>query len=315
MRRTIDARLVDRVALTDEVCAFTFEAVGATFGALEAGAHIDVHLESDLVRNYSLTDWDEAGQWVSVAVKAEPDGRGGSLAMHQLSVGHFLRIGGPRNNFQLKVAEQPIVLLGGGIGITPLYAMAKALRRLNRNFDIRYFVRSRGMAAFDAQLRKLQLGERYQLHCDDVDGLPDVWQMIEQRPADTHYYVCGPEVLLNALQKASEEQQRGTIFFERFAAVPNRSAGPNRSFEIVLDSTGETLEVPADNSILQVLRAAGHDVDYGCSEGTCGTCILDVLGGDIDHRDFILTDEEKSAGDCMCVCVSRAASPRLVLDL
>jgi vanillate O-demethylase ferredoxin subunit len=315
MRRTIDAQLVDRMELTGEVCAFTFEAVGASFGALDAGSHIDVHLGGDLVRSYSLTDWDEAGRWVSVAVKAEPDGRGGSLAMHQLSVGGLVRIGGPRNNFPLTVSEHPIVLLGGGIGITPLYAMAKALRRLRRSFDIRYFVRAREMAAFDAQLRKLELGERYQLHCDDVDGLPDMRQIIAQRPAATHYYVCGPEVLLNAIQKASDELQRGTIFFERFAAVPSRSAGRNRSFEIVLDSSGETLEVPSDSSILQVLRAAGHDVDYSCGEGTCGTCILDVLGGDIDHRDSILTDEEKSAGDCICACVSRAASPRLILDL
>ena len=315
MKRTIDAQLVDRVELTREVCAFTFEAVGASFGAVDAGSHIDVHLANDLTRSYSLTDWDEAGRRISVAVKAEPDGRGGSLAMHQLSVGDHVRIGGPRNNFPLTVSEHPIVLLGGGIGITPLYAMAKALQRLRRSFDIRYFVRSREMAAFDAPLRKLQLGERYQLHCDDVDGLPDVRRMLEERTAATHYYVCGPEVLLNAIQKLSAELQRGTIFFERFAAVPDHSAGRNRSFEIVLDSSGETLEVPSDSSILQVLRAAGHDIDYSCGEGTCGTCILDVLGGDIDHRDSILTDEEKSAGNCMCICVSRAASPRLILDL
>lgn len=315
MRHTINARLVAKTDLTGAVCAFTFEAVGASFEALDAGSHIDVHLGGDRVRSYSLTDWDEAGRWVSVAVKAEPDGRGGSLAMHQLPVGGLVRIAGPRNNFPLTVSEHPMVLLGGGIGITPLYAMAKALRRLRRSFEIRYFVRGREMAAFDAQLRKLELGERYQLHCDDVDGLPDVRQMIEQRPAATQYYVCGPEALLNAVQKTSEELQRGTIFFERFAAVPGRPAGPDRSFEIVLDSSGETLEVPSDSSILQVLRAAGHDIDYGCGEGTCGTCILDVLGGDIDHRDSILTDEEKSAGNSMCICISRAAGPRLILDL
>lgn len=315
MERTIDARLVDRAALSGEICAFTFEAVGASFGALQAGAHIDVHLGGELVRSYSAIEWDEAGRRVSVAVKVEPKGRGGSLAMHRLSVGELVRIRGPRNNFPLAESAHPIVLLGGGIGITPIYAMAKDLLRRGRGFDIRYFVRSRDLAAFDIHLRNLRLGARYQLHCDDVDGLPDVWQIIEQRPADTHYYVCGPEVLLNAFQKASEELRRGTVLFERFAAAPIRSADANESFEIVLDSAGETLEVPPDKSILQVLRAAGHDVDYSCGEGTCGTCILDVLGGDIDHRDSILTDEERSAGNCICVCVSRAAGPRLVLDV
>lgn len=199
--------------------------------------------------------------------------------------------------------------------MTPLYAMAKTLKGLGRDFEMHYFVRSREQAAFHPHLRDLDLAERYRLHCDDVDGLPDFWRILEQRPADTHYYVCGPEVMLNAVQKASDEQGRGTVAFERFAALSGLSAGEDQPFEIVLDSTGETIDVPADKTILQVLRGAGHDVDYSCGEGTCGTCVLDVLEGDIDHRDSILDDEERAAGDCLCICVSRAAGTRLVLGL
>lgn len=315
MRQTANARLVERRQLATDICSFTFERADGRFTGLEAGAHVSVHLGDDLARSYSLTDWDEQGRWLRVAVKREPEGRGGSIAMHRLQVGQLLPISGPHNNFPVGATDRPVVLLGGGIGVTPLYAMARTLARLDHDFELHYYVRSRDLAAFDTAVGGLGLGDRYHLHCDDVDGLPDFWTMLHERPGNTFYYVCGPEVMLNAVQKASDELRRGTIVFERFSAAPSPHEGPETAFDIVLDSTGETLHVPADTTILQALRKAGHDIDYNCTEGTCGTCILDVLEGEIDHRDSILTEDEKLAGDCLCVCVSRAGGPRLVLDL
>jgi ferredoxin-NADP reductase len=210
---------------------------------------------------------------------------------------------------------QPIVLIGGGMGLTPIYAMAQALCRDGRPLDLYHMVRTRTAAAFDAPLRALGLNDSYHLHCDDVDGLPDFIGLLNSYPGDTHVYVCGPEVMLTAVQAARDELNRGTIFFERFSAVPGADDRARQPFRVALKSTGEEFEVPAEKSILHVLRAAGHEVDYACSEGACGTCITDVLEGEIDHRDSFLTEEERLAGDCMCICVSRARSARLLLDL
>jgi vanillate O-demethylase ferredoxin subunit len=315
MAGVVNARVVERVSLSSEVCGLTLERVLGRFAGLEAGAHIDVHLDDDTVRQYSLTEWDEDGRRVSVAVKREPDGRGGSLAMHALAVGDVVPISDPRNNFRLAEGDKPRVLVAGGIGITPLYAMARALSADGLPFDLHYMVRSRSLAAFDGDLRALGLGEAYHLSCDDEDGIPDFMRLVERYPRDTRFYVCGPEVMLTAMQKASEELAIGSVSFERFAAVPSTESVDTRSFQLVLNSSEEVYDVPADRSILQVLREAGRDVDWGCTEGVCGTCITDVLEGDIEHRDSILSDEEQQAGDCMCICVSRAKGSRLVLDL
>lgn len=315
MADLMSARLVESTPLSEDITRFTLEAVETPFPDCAAGAHIDVRLPNGLIRNYSLTDWDSDGRRVSVAVKLEPAGRGGSAAMHALEVGCLLEVSQPRNTFALRTDDEPIVLIGGGIGITPLYAMARSLREAGRPYELHYLVRTRQLAAFDERIRSLALGDAYQLHCDDSDGLPEFQSLLKAHPADTHYYVCGPEVMLNAVQSACEDLRRGTIFFERFAAAPQVDDGPQESFNVALRSTGEELEVPADRSILEVLRSAGHDVDYACSEGACGTCITDVLEGEIEHRDSILTDEERADGGCMCICVSRARCNRLVLDL
>lgn len=315
MRDLFSARLVGSTPLSGDVTRFTFEAVDASFPDCAAGAHIDVHLPNGLIRNYSLTDWEPDGRRVSVAVKLEPAGQGGSVAMHALEAGSDLRVSRPRNTFSLRSEAEPIVLVGGGIGITPLYAMARSLRAAGRSFELHYLVRTHALAAFDGQLRELGLGEAYQLHCDDADGPPEFQSLLKAHPSNTHYYVCGPEAMLGAVRSASEDLRRGTVFFERFSAVPQADNGPQESFRVAVRSTGEELAVPAEKSILEVLRDAGHDVDYACSEGACGTCITDVLEGEIDHRDSILTDEERADGDCMCICVSRARCARLVLDL
>lgn len=153
------------------------------------------------------------------------------------------------------------------------------------------------------------------LHCDDTDGFADFTGLLAAYPEQAHVYVCGPEAMLHAVLEASEVGGHGTVFFERFAAIKQAPHRPDRAFQVTVASTGAQYEVPAGVTILKVLRTAGLDVDYGCTEGACGSCITDVLEGEIDHRDSILTDDERDAGDCMCICVSRATGLRLVLDL
>lgn len=313
---TTRAGLLRREQLSDDVCLLTFAAESGRFRGCEPGAHVSVHLGPDLVRSYSLTHWTPDGAELTVAVKAERDGRGGSLAMHRLVPGAIVELSGPRNNFPVATPEAtPIVLLAGGIGVTPLYAIARSLTAAGRGFELHYLTRSASEAAFDRLLGDLGLAERYLPHHDDTDGLLDLVALLGRQPAETHYYVCGPEPMLAAVQEASSTLGRGVVHFERFTAVEIDSAAPQTGFVVALASTGEEHQIPEDRSILQVLRDAGHDIDYACSEGTCGTCITDVLEGEIDHRDSILTPEEQAEGDCMCLCVSRACSARLVLDL
>lgn len=312
---TVRARLVKKEPLSSEICNFTFEAVGRGFAGQEAGSHVDVFLGPELVRNYSVWEWGDGGEYLSIAVKREDNGRGGSLAMHNLSVGVEVQLGGPRNNFPIVSDGQPIVLVGGGIGITPIYAMARALEHAGRDFEVYYLVRSYELAAFNPMFQKLELGDRYHLHCDDTDGFVDFSGLINAHPVDTHYYVCGPEVLLERIRKTSVEHERGTVFYERFSPVAEAQSNPNFPFEVVIHSSSESIHVPENQSILSALRDRGYSVDFSCSNGLCGSCITDVLEGEIDHRDSVLDDEERESGDCMCICVSRAKSSRLVLDL
>lgn len=315
MADIIRARLAKKNYLSDEICNFTFEAIDGVFESFDAGCHVDVFLGSELVRNYSVWEWQDDGKAFSVAVKREDNGRGGSLAMHQLQQGAEVDIGGPRNHFALQSKDEPIVLIGGGIGVTPIYSMACELKKSGRECHVYYLVRSQEHAAFDALFSDLELGENYHLHCDEVDGFLDFDAFVLNHPENTHYYICGPEPLLNRLQTVSAEHQRGTVYFERFAAPATQEEVENTSFTVVINSSGENIEIPSDQSILSVLKGKGFDVHYGCSSGLCGSCITDVLEGEIEHRDNVLNDEERADGDCMCICVSRAKSDVLVLDI
>ncbi|OXY83132.1 PDR/VanB family oxidoreductase [Oceanimonas doudoroffii] len=315
MADTIRARLAKKNYLSDEICNFTFEAIDGAFESFEAGCHVDVFLGPDLVRNYSVWEWQDDGTSFSVAVKREDNGRGGSLAMHQLELGVEIEIGGPRNNFALQSSDEPIVLIGGGIGVTPIYSMACELKKAGRDFSVYYLVRSHEHAAFDALFNQLELGDNYHLHCDEVDGFLDFDAFVLAQAEDCHYYICGPEPLLNRLQTVSAEHKRGTVYFERFAAPATEGDVENTPFTVVINSSGENIEIPSDQTILAVLKDKGFDIHYGCSSGLCGSCITDVLDGEIDHRDNVLDDEEKAEGDCMCICVSRAKSDVLVLDI
>ncbi|SMX26008.1 Phthalate dioxygenase reductase [Pelagimonas phthalicica] len=313
--QTMPARLISKTALSPDTSDFAFALLNGRCDGLEPGAHVDVHLGEGLTRQYSLWDWSDDQSVLHVAVKREDEGRGGSRAMHGLEVGAEVQLGGPRNHFALKPGKTFVTLIAGGIGATPLVAMARALRDEGRAFQVYYLARSMDLAAMDQEFHQLDLGDKYHPHCDDRDGMFDLQSVLSDLPEGSDVYTCGPEPMLNAVLDGSSLLKGGQVHFERFAAVENASEDENESFEVELRSTGAVYDVGPEDSILSVLQANDISVDFGCSEGLCGSCIVDVINGEVDHRDGILSSEEQATNSFMCTCVSRAKSARLVLDL
>ncbi|MGB0902853.1 PDR/VanB family oxidoreductase [Halocynthiibacter sp.] len=309
------AQLTRKTQLSPDTYDFRFEKQYGSFEGLEPGAHIDIHLSSDLVRQYSVWKWDADATALHVAVKIEDQGRGGSLAMHALEEGAIAQLGGPRNHFHLEENSSHKLLVAGGIGATPIFAMAQALKNQGADFQLLYLTRSKDFAAFDTAFQALELRDQYRLHCDDQDGMIDLPAVLHTLPVGSDIYTCGPEPMLNALLDAGSSLRGGCIHFERFAAAAELSEGENKSFDVEIQSTGNTYTIGPDETILGVLSDQGIHVDFGCSEGLCGSCIVDVIEGEVDHRDGMLSPEEKATNEFMCVCVSRAKYDKIVLDL
>ncbi|ONI84007.1 oxidoreductase [Saccharothrix sp. ALI-22-I] len=284
---------------------------GEPLPAWEPGAHLDLVLGPDLVRQYSLCG-DPADRSVfEVAVLHEPAGRGGSRHVHeQLATGSTLRIRGPRNNFPLVPAER-YLFIAGGIGITPIVPMLAAVHERGADWRLLYGGRTRSSMAFVAQLRE-QYGDRVIVAPQDETGLLDLDSFVSSEAPETAVYCCGPEPLLTAVE---QRLPPGRAHVERFTPKAGADSGERTSFEVELAQSGRTLVVPEDKSILHTLEEAGVTVLSSCQEGTCGTCETGVLEGVPDHRDSLLSEEEKQACDVMMICVSRSCGPRLVLDL
>ncbi|KAB8174024.1 PDR/VanB family oxidoreductase [Microbispora catharanthi] len=283
------------------------------------GAHVDLLLGPGLVRQYSLCGDPGDPSVFQVAVLREPGGRGGSAYVHdRLAEGDTIRVRGPRNRFGL--AESPRYLfVAGGIGITPILPMVEEAARRGCDWRLVYGGRTRTSMAFADRLVRQHPG-RVELCPQDETGLLDLDALLGVPRADTLVYCCGPEPLLAAAQERCASWPKGALRVERFVPAARNGAGTaegtaDGAFEVELALTGTTLTVPEGRSILEVVEEAGVAVLSSCREGTCGTCETAVLGGVPDHRDDLLTEEEREAGDVMFICVSRARSDRLVLEL
>jgi tetrachlorobenzoquinone reductase len=287
---------------------------GAALPAAEAGAHIGLHLPNGLFRQYSLLDASPNPASYTVGIKRDANGRGGSRYIHeQLRVGAALRIDAPRNNFPLVEDSRHTVLIAGGIGITPIWCMARRLQALGRDWTLHYACRSRPAAAF---VEPLQALGRVRFHFDAEAGAPlDLAPIIAAAPRDAHLYCCGPAPMLAGFEAGTASWPRGQIHVEYFSPKQTPAATAERAFALRLARSGRTLEVPADRSILEVLREAGIDAPSACEEGICGACESRVLSGTPDHRDSILSDELRAANDIMMICCSRSAGETLELDL
>ena len=281
---------------------------GGELPAFAAGAHVDVHIPGGFVRPYSIANgpW-ERDRYV-IGVPREANGRGGSIAMHdQVKEGDELRIGLPRNNFALAPDSGYYVLIAGGIGLTPILAMARELARSARRFELHVCTRSIERTPFQAALR--ELGDAVRLHHDGGDparGL-DVQALLDEQ-IGSDVYCCGPTGLMNAVREATSGWPMDAVHFEAFIA---RTGGA--PFEVRLRSSGACFTVGPEQTILQVLRANGVNVPSDCEAGSCGTCVTGLCEGEAEHRDVVLGPEERAKK--IAVCCSRAKSKSLTLDL
>jgi vanillate O-demethylase ferredoxin subunit len=313
-RGALTLRLRRTYPVADGIMAFEFaHPLGWRLPAWTAGAHVDVFVGPGLVRQYSLCgDARDRRSYTIAVLRCQPS-RGGSQAMHEtLRTGSLVRIGMPRNQFALAPQARHSVLVAGGIGITPILAMADALAARGERFDLHYACRSRAHAAF--RERMAHLGEVH-LYCKDEGRTLDLGVLLAARQEGTHLYVCGPAGLTEAV--LSEASRLGwpaeRVHTERFSPVDDIARG--RPFTLRLASSGRLVEVPADRSALAALADAGIIIPSSCGQGLCGSCVTGVLEGEPDHRDHCLTPEAHAANDCFTPCCSRARGAGLVLDL
>jgi len=286
---------------------------GATLPAWTPGAHVDLLLAPELIRQYSLCSSPSDSHTIRIGVLRERDGRGGSAFVHdRLTAGATVRVRGPRNHFPL--AGSPAYLfIAGGIGITPLLPMLAEADAAGADWELWYCGRSRATMSFTGELARY--GDRVHLVPKDEQGRLDLASVLGAPRADTLVYCCGPERLLADAEQHCAGWPAGALHLERFAARAVQAPLSEREFELVLARTGITLTVPAGRSVFDVVQDAGVSVLGSCHEGICGTCEQVVLEGEVDHRDSVLSAEEQAASETMMICVSRCPSGRLTLDL
>lgn len=296
--------VVERLDAAEGVVALTLGAApGTTLPPWTPGAHIDVHVSDEIVRQYSLCSAELLQDQWRIGVLREPASRGGSQAVHEkVSVGQQLLVSHPRNNFLLLPSKR-YLFIAGGIGVTPIISMIGQAERDGADWSLVYAGRSLKTMAFVDELSRY--GDRVRFVPEDTDGRVDFAAYLQEPQDATLVYCCGPEPLLNAVEEATAHWPNESLHTERF--IPKKiDAGGNVPFEVEFVESGLVMQIPADKSILEVAEEAGLPVISSCGEGTCGTCETQVAEGTPDHRDSILTDSEKERGDTMFICVSRS---------
>lgn len=311
--QSLDVVVLGRESVANGVVRITLGGPdGRTLPEWEPGAHIDVHLGS-VIRQYSLCSSPQERDRYQIAVLREPSSRGGSSYVHDhLAIGDRIRISPPRNHF-VQVDAAGYLFIAGGIGITPLIPMIEAAERKGADWRLVYGGRTAASMAFVDEL--LQYGVRVDLVPEDVLGSIDLAPVLSQPVPGTSVYCCGPEGLLRSVETLCAGWPAGSLHTERFSpVVGTRDVDADTAFEVRFAKSGVTLTVPPERSILEVAEDAGVPVVYSCEEGTCGSCETPILAGQPDHRDSVLSDEQRRASSSMMICVSRARSRQLVLD-
>jgi ferredoxin-NADP reductase len=304
-----------REVVADGVVTLTLaDPDGAELPDWTPGAHIDLIMADALTRQYSLCGHtSDRSEWV-VGVLLDPDSRGGSKFVHeQLHEGATIRVRGPRNHFPL-VSSPRYLFVAGGIGITPIRTMIDAAAARGAEWQLLYGGRTRASMAFVEELSGH--GGQVTIHPQDEHGLLPLAEVLGEPRDDTLVYSCGPEALLNAVEDCCQPWPEGSLHIERFAAkTVEAPTDALDTFSVECQRSGVTLTVTGEESIYEALDAAGVDVLGSCMEGVCGTCECDVVEGEPDHRDSVLSEAERARNDVIMICVSRSRSERLVLDI
>ena len=293
---------------------------GSELPAFTAGAHVDLHLPGNICRQYSLCNSaDERDRYV-LGVGLAPESRGGSSFVHnKLAEGDELEVSEPRALFGIDPSASEHVFIAGGIGITPIMSMVRWCIANDKPWKLLYCVRSRARAAYAWTLAPY--GERVKLHADQESATPaDLAGWIGSAGPGAHVYCCGPEGLMNAVASVAEQAgiPKAAAHSERFAppkAKATDEEAPAGSFSVTLKRSGQIILVKAEQSMLEALEDAGQCIPHSCREGMCRSCELPLLEGEADHRDYVLSDEERAAHTCILPCVSRARGQAIVVDL
>ena len=305
----------DRTEVAEGVVSLTLaDPGGGELPGWTPGAHVDLLLTPELTRQYSLCGSPSDRDRWRIGVLLDEGGRGGSKHVHAMvQPGTRVQVRGPRNNFPLAAAGR-YVFVAGGIGITPLVPMIAEAEATEAEWRLHYGGRRRQSMAFVDELLE-RYGDRVEVWPEDEHGVLDLAAVLGQPQPGALVYTCGPEGLLQAVEARCAGWPAGSLHVERFAAKPVDGAAAVTTFEVVCQRSGITVTVPEDKSILEVVQDAGVAALSSCLEGVCGTCETAVVEGEPDHRDSLLTADEKAAGDYMMICVSRCNGTRLVLDL
>ena len=288
---------------------------GGELPTFTPGAHILVRTPNDLIRRYSLANAPEERDHYVIAVKRESEGRGGSIALVDgTRAGDTLHVSAPRNDFELKGNPASHLFIAGGIGITPIRSMIHHLRNSGgKPFKLYYLSRSPEMTAFRDEFAAPDYRGKAVVHHDmgDAEQSLDLWPVLE-KPKGAHLYCCGPRGLMEAVRDMTGHWSPAAVHFEDFGAGKAARTVDDRPFSVRLARRGDTIEIPADKSILETLRAHGCVIPSSCESGTCGSCRTGLIAGEPDHRDLVLGEHEKH--DKIMICVSRARSQELVID-
>lgn len=288
---------------------------GDDLPAFEPGAHLLVRTPAGVLRHYSICSSPSDRRLYQIGVKREPDGGGGSASMAEdLLEGDLVSAALPVNHFPLESSAGPVLLIAGGIGITPILAMARRLREQDRPFRLIYCARTPDLAAFADVLTGPEFVEQTVFHYDggDPEKALDVNGLLESQPPDTQVYCCGPRGLMLAVREATRQWPPGHVHFEDFGGGAE-SRSDDAAFRVRLAKSHEIVDVGADETILEALRRQGFDVPSSCEAGACGACRTGLLAGVADHRDLVLADSERDGA--IMICVSRALSDELTLDV
>ncbi|MBJ7549870.1 PDR/VanB family oxidoreductase [Marinomonas ostreistagni] len=287
----------------------------------EAGAHIDIKLPSGLLRQYSLCRLQSDPRYYEIAVLKDPQSRGGSEEVHGLNIGDVVQISEPKNHFPLRSKEAKSLLIAGGIGVTPLLPMAQTLQCAGTSFEFYYCGKSPRTAAFSETLKQASFADKMHFHFSSEpqsSGRMDIKSVLSQHVADSDLYVCGPaEFIASVLEHAEALGWPEEKVHREFFAAPTLEADytENHAFQIKVASTGQVFDVAANQSITDVLDEQAIFVPVSCCEGVCGTCLTDVISGEVEHRDIFLSKQEKAEGKQMLTCCSRAKEEGALIEL
>jgi len=316
----INVQIASKTLETPDICLLELARIdGGTLPAFSAGAHINLYLPGEIIRQYSLCNNPEESHRYQIAVLRDPESRGGSTTIHdRLNEGDEITIGEPRNLFPLDHKATRYLLIAGGIGITPILCLAERLCHMGKEFELHYCTRTSGETAFRERILASDFSDRVRFHHsrDANSNRLDTNELLATPDTGTHLYVCGPNPfmahILDTARKHGWPESR--LHREFFAAEALDHEG-DTSFEVELASSGAVIRIPENRSALEVLLEHDIDIPFACEEGICGTCATRVLGGEPDHRDAFMTPEEHAANEEFAPCCSRARSNRLVLDI